>query len=119
MTIPQYCRHVPNLAPLLSLSSAFASGLIDIEELDVIEKRCLGSTGACGEMFTASSMAACFEAMGISPPNSSCGLAVKEAGVGLGEVSEDRINHCKKSVYLLMDMMRNKVTVGDIVTRKR
>lgn len=50
---------------------SFAAGIIDLEELNKIEERCLGSTGACGAMYTASTMASMFEAMGMSMPGSS------------------------------------------------
>jgi len=97
---------------------AYAAGIIDIEELEVVEKRCLGSTGACGEMFTASSMAAAFEAMGLSPPNSSCTLAVKQAGVGLGEIHDDKFRDCKESVRLVFNLMEKRIALGTIITRK-
>ena len=43
-----------------------ANGVIDVEELQSVAENCFGSTGTCGAMFTASTMAASFEALGIS-----------------------------------------------------
>ena len=38
-----------------------ANGVIDIEEVQSVAHNCFGSTGTCGAMFTASTMAASFE----------------------------------------------------------
>ncbi len=66
-----------NIAAAYEAQGAYTKGLIDIEELGYIEKVCLGSSGSCDGMFTASSMAAAFEAMGMALPNSASHPAVK------------------------------------------
>ena len=60
-----------------------ANGAIDIEEVQSVAHNCFGSTGTCGAMFTASTMAAAFEAMGIALLGSSSHPAVH---LGLGRI---------------------------------
>ena len=99
---------------------SFAAGIIDIEELNTIEERCLGSTGTCGAMYTASTMAASFEAMGMALPGSSSHQAVRERAMppGPGVITETKIQDCKDSVAALFSMMRAGLRSRDIMTMK-
>jgi dihydroxy-acid dehydratase len=97
---------------------AFAAGKIDIEELHEIERRCLGSTGACGAMYTASTMAAMFEGMGMSLPGSSSHQAVTKSMVGKGTVHPTKFQDCVDSVKALVGMLRAGIRAHDIMTRK-
>lgn len=94
---------------------AFANGSIDIEELHVIERNCLGSTGACGAMFTASTMAASFEAMGIALPGSSSHPAVGDRKTNL--VSDVKRSDCKQAVDALFELLKAGTRSRSIVTR--
>jgi dihydroxy-acid dehydratase len=99
---------------------SFAAGIIDLEELNKIEEKCLGSTGACGAMYTASTMAACFEALGMALPGSSSHQAVRERALppGPGVITPTKIQDCKDSVAALFGLMRAKVHSRDIMTLK-
>ena len=99
---------------------SFAAGIIDLEELNVIESRCLGSTGSCGAMYTASTMASSFEAMGMATPGSSSHQAVRERALppGPGVITEAKIQDCKDSVAALFTMMRAGIRSRDIMTLK-
>ena len=97
---------------------AFAAGKIDIEELHEIERRCLGSTGACGAMYTASTMAAMFEAMGMSLPGSSSHQAVTESMIGKGVVHPAKFQDCVDSAKALVAMLKAGIRSHDIMTKK-
>eukprot|EP01052_Picozoa_sp_SAG31_P006580 SAG31_NODE_303_length_18065_cov_5.733107_22_plen_138_part_00 len=86
----------------------------------MIEGKCLGSTGACGAMYTASTMASSFEAMGMALPGSSSHQAVKERAVqpGPGEITDVKIQDCKDSVKALFAMMRAGTRSREIMTMK-
>jgi dihydroxy-acid dehydratase len=51
---------------------AFAAGRIDAAELEAIERHACPGTGACGGMYTANTMSASFEALGMSLLGTSC-----------------------------------------------
>ena len=46
------------------------AGIIDAEELDLIERAACPSAGSCGGQFTANTMACVSEAIGLALPNS-------------------------------------------------
>ena len=54
--------------PVLVASCPRRSGTIDIEELVTVECNAMPGAGACGGMFTANTMAASIEALGMSLP---------------------------------------------------
>lgn len=93
---------------------AYASGIIDIEELTVIEKNCLGSTGACGAMFTASTMASSFEALGMALPGSSSHPAVDDRASNT--VSSQKLKDCDDAVDALFAMLRARTRSRSIIT---
>ena len=55
---------------------AYSGGLIDIEELHEVEKYATPCPGTCGGMFTANTMAAFNEAVGMSLPGSASAPAM-------------------------------------------
>lgn len=93
---------------------AFAAGVIDIEELHVIEKNCLGSTGACGAMFTASTMASSFEALGMALPGTSSHPAVHDRATN--KVSDTKKQDCRDSVTAVFNLLRSGLRSRDIMT---
>jgi dihydroxy-acid dehydratase len=70
-------RYPPSISPreYLTQQSAFeavgaySGGLIDIEELHNIEEHATPCPGSCGGMFTANTMSAFNEAVGVRAPN--------------------------------------------------
>lgn len=116
-----------NAGAAYEAQGAFASGLIDIEELNKIEERCLGSTGSCGAMFTASTMASAFEGMGVALPGTSSHPAVDDlranvvsgpGGTEVGGVSPVKLADCDASVAALFGMLRSGVRTRDLMTRR-
>ena len=113
-----------NAGAAYEAQGAFAAGIIDIEELAVIERDCIGTTGACGAMFTASTMAAAFEAMGMAIPGSSSHAAVdREANVvdpvtyAVKGVTAAKLADCRDSVVALFGMLKRGITSRAIMTR--
>eukprot|EP00658_Telonema_sp_P-2_P005824 TRINITY_DN1219_c0_g1_i16.p1 TRINITY_DN1219_c0_g1~~TRINITY_DN1219_c0_g1_i16.p1 ORF type:complete len:291 (-),score=66.34 TRINITY_DN1219_c0_g1_i16:434-1306(-) len=110
--------------PALSAGSAFeaqgaySNGTIDIEELEYVEKHCLGSLGSCGEMFTASTMASIFEAMGMALPGTSSTPAMAAPGTGLQEVHPTKFEDCRRSVRALFELMRTKLHSRTVMTKE-
>ena len=104
---------------------ALAAGIIDLEELSIIEAECIGTTGACGAMFTASTMAASFEAMGMAIPGSSSHAAVdRETNAvepityAVSGVTAAKLADCRDSVVALFGMLRSGLRSRDIMTRE-
>ena len=99
---------------------SFAGGIIDLEELNIIESKCLGSTGSCGAMYTASTMASSFEAMGMALPGSSSHQAVTERALppGPGIVHATKVQDCKDIVAATFNLMRKGIRSRDIMTKE-
>ena len=79
----------------LTVVSAFeavgqlTSGKIDQEELEEIEKNAIPGAGSCGGMFTANTMSAAIETMGLSLPYSSTMAAEDEEKAKSAELSAE------------------------------
>ena len=108
-----------------------ANGVIDIEEVQSVAHNCFGSTGTCGAMFTASTMAASFEAMGIALLGSSSHPAVlpedrlanrvedfaKPTG-GITALSPTKTEDYHQAVDTLFQMLQSGLRSHTILTRK-
>ncbi len=84
------------------------AGLMSDAELAELEKVACPTAGACGAMFTANTMAAAAEAMGIALPYS-CGAP---APYGIGDAL------CVAAGHALTDLIASNVRPRDIITRK-
>ncbi len=104
----------------LNIVSAFegigacSAGRIDPRELHEIECRACPGAGSCGGMYTANTMAAAIEAMGMSVTGSSSNMAVDR---------DNRISPAKRmdigaTVAGLMKLLQNGVSARRIMTRK-
>ncbi len=96
---------------------AYSGGLIDIEELHDIEEHATPCPGSCGGMFTANTMAAFNEAIGMSLPGSASAPAMsrKSGGKTLAEI---KAQQCKDHVDALFSMLESGLTARKIMTRK-
>ncbi|KGG12358.1 Dihydroxy-acid dehydratase [Prochlorococcus sp. MIT 0601] len=98
----------------LTVVSAFeavgklTSGRITKEELIAVEKNCIPGAGSCGGMFTANTMSAAIEAMGLSLPYSST-MAAED---------EEKTESAKKSAQVLVEAIRKNIRARDLLTRK-
>ncbi|MFZ1529594.1 MAG: dihydroxy-acid dehydratase [Ferruginibacter sp.] len=84
------------------------AGTISPEDFkEVIKHSCPGA-GACGGMYTANTMAAAIEALGMSLPNSSSNPAL----------SEDKKNECASIGAAIKLLLEKDIKPRDIMTRK-
>jgi dihydroxy-acid dehydratase len=87
---------------------AAAAGKISIEELLQVEQTAIPGPGACGGMYTANTMASAIEALGLSLPDSSAQEAV----------SQHKSDDCRRAGAAVVELIRNGIKPGDILTRK-
>lgn len=93
---------------------AYSAGKISEEELHQIECHSCPGAGACGGMYTANTMAACIEAMGMSLPGSSAHPAVTRNGT----ISKEKKEDVEKSISALMNLLEKDIRARDIMTKK-
>jgi dihydroxy-acid dehydratase len=87
---------------------AFGAGRMEQDELREIERRACPGAGSCGGMYTANTMSAAIEAMGMSLPSSST-MAAEDA-----ETAES----AARSAQVLVEAVRSRRTPRQILTRK-
>ena len=87
---------------------ARAAGRISDEELREVEKTAIPGPGSCGGMYTANTMAAALEALGLSLPGSSAQEAVSEA---------KRLD-CRRAGEAVVRLLKDGVRPRDILTRR-
>jgi dihydroxy-acid dehydratase len=85
-----------------------ARGLISQEEVDKIERAICPGEGACGGMYTANTMAAIGEAIGLSLPGSAAPPAIDRR----------RDDYAIKSGEAVVELIRQGITTRDILTKK-
>ena len=86
----------------------FQSGQIDEEELYQIESHACPGSGSCGGMFTANTMAATGEALGLSLPGSA----------SESNVDQRKAVSSRAAGHAVMDLLRKDIRPSDILTRK-
>jgi dihydroxy-acid dehydratase len=87
---------------------ACARGLITRAQVDEIERAICPGEGACGGMYTANTMAAAAEAMGMSLPGSAAPPAVDRRRDGFAHRSGEAV----------VELLRRGITTRDIITRE-
>ena len=86
----------------------FAKKEISKKELKSIEETAIPGPGSCGGMYTANTMAAAIEALGMSLPGSSSQAAI----------SKDKHLDCINSGKAIKNLLEKNITPKDIMTRK-
>ena len=86
----------------------FSCGKIDHNELDAIEKNACPGLGSCGGMFTANTMSASFEAMGMSMPYSST----------MANEDKEKETNTREAADALLKLLELDIKPADIITRK-
>lgn len=86
----------------------FSGGKIDHDELTAIEKNACPGMGSCGGMFTANTMSAAFEAIGMSLPYSST----------MANEDKEKETNTREAADALLNMLENNIRPSDIITRK-
>ncbi|NDD68397.1 MAG: dihydroxy-acid dehydratase [Synechococcaceae bacterium WB9_4xC_028] len=98
----------------LTVVSAFeavgqiTSGKIDEEQLTAIEKNACPGAGSCGGMFTANTMSAAIETMGLSLPYSST-MAAED---------EEKAESAARSAEVLVEAIKANIRPLDLMTRE-
>ena len=87
---------------------ACARGLISEAEVDKIERAICPGEGACGGMYTANTMAAIGEAIGLSLPGSASPPSIDRR----------RDDYAIKSGAAVVELIRNGITTRQILTKK-
>ena len=87
---------------------ACARGLMPREDLDAIERAICPGEGACGGFYTANTMAAVAEAMGMSLPGSAAPPATDRRRDGFA----------RRSGAAVVELLRQGITARDIMTRE-
>ncbi|WP_262246763.1 dihydroxy-acid dehydratase [Parapedobacter soli] len=90
-----------------ALGQKIAGDLTDEDFLGIIKHTCPGA-GACGGMYTANTMAAAIEALGMSLPYSSSNPAV----------SEEKRRECLEAGKYIRILLERDIKPSDIMTRK-
>ena len=98
----------------LTVVSAFeavgqiTSGKIDEEQLTAVEKNACPGAGSCGGMFTANTMSAAIETMGLSLPYSST-MAAED---------QEKADSAARSAEVLMDAVKANIRPLDLLTKE-
>ena len=87
---------------------ACLAGKISRDEVDRIERAICPGEGACGGMYTANTMAAVGEALGMSLPGSAAPPATDRR----------RDGYARKSGMAVVDLLRRGITARDILTKE-
>jgi dihydroxy-acid dehydratase len=86
----------------------YSGGRIDAEELTAIEKNACPGAGSCGGMFTANTMSAAFEAMGLSLPYSST-MAAEDP---------EKADSAARSAEVLVQAVAKGIRPRDLLSRE-
>jgi dihydroxy-acid dehydratase len=86
----------------------YSGGRIDEAELTAIEKNACPGAGSCGGMFTANTMSAAFEAMGLSLPYSST-MAAEDP---------EKADSAARSAEVLVQAVAKNIRPRDLLTRE-
>jgi dihydroxy-acid dehydratase len=97
-----------NIADAFEAVGACARGLITREEVDAIERAICPGEGACGGMYTANTMAAAAEALGLALPGSASPPAVDRRRDGIARASGEAV----------VGMLERGITARQILTRE-
>ena len=86
----------------------YSGGRIDEQQLTAIEKNACPGAGSCGGMFTANTMSAAFEAMGLSLPYSST-MAAEDP---------EKADSAARSAEVLVEAVAKNICPRDLLTRQ-
>ncbi|MFM7237404.1 MAG: dihydroxy-acid dehydratase [Cyanobium sp.] len=97
-----------NVVSAFEAVGQYSGGRIDEQELTAIEKNACPGAGSCGGMFTANTMSAAFEAMGLSLPYSST-MAAEDP---------EKAESAARSAEVLVEAVAKNICPRDLLSRK-
>ena len=103
----EYNGRVLDITSVFEAVGAYATGHIDAEELDQIERNACPTIGSCAGMFTANTMASVGEAIGLSLPGSASAPAVDRR----------RDDYAFASGTAVLNLLRQDIRPRDILTK--
>jgi dihydroxy-acid dehydratase len=101
-------EHEVTLIDAFEAVGACARGLMSREDVDTIERAICPGEGACGGMYTANTMAAAAEALGMSLPGSAAPPATDRRRDGFA----------RKSGEAVVELLRKGITARQILTKE-
>jgi dihydroxy-acid dehydratase len=93
---------------------AHSAGKINCAELHQIECHACPGAGSCGGMYTANTMAAAIEALGMSVPGASSNMAVELDN----QLSNDKQGDLRRTAITLMALLERGISARQIMTRR-
>jgi len=97
-----------NIVSVFEAVGEFAAGRLGEQDFHEIERRAVPGTGSCGGMYTANTMSAAFEALGMSLPYSST----------MANPHEEKRASARESARVLVEAVKRDLKPRDIVTRE-
>ena len=96
-----------NIVSVFEAVGEYAAGRMSGEDLREIERHAIPGTGSCGGMYTANTMSAAFEALGLSLPYSST----------MANPHEEKLASTREAGRVLVKAIEQDLKPRDIVTR--
>lgn len=97
-----------NIISAFEAVGAFTAGKMSEEEFNGIERHACPSTGSCGGMYTANTMSASLEALGLSLLGSST----------MANPHQQKVDSAAESGRVLVEAIRRNIKPRDIITRR-
>jgi dihydroxy-acid dehydratase len=97
-----------NIVSVFEAVGEHAAGRISDAELREVERHAVPGTGSCGGMYTANTMSAAFEALGMSLPYSST----------MANPHEEKVASARESARVLVEAVKADRKPRDLVTRR-
>ena len=110
----RHAGHDINIVSAFEAIGARAAGHIDDTELHAIECHACPGAGSCAGMYTANTMAAAIEAMGMSLPGTSSHVAVDRQN----RLSDAKQEDARRSAAALVALLNRGLRARDIMTRQ-
>ena len=100
-------RKLDIVSAFQSYGQYLAESISDEERQEIVQKSCPGA-GACGVMYTANTMAAAIEAMGLSLPYSA----------SIPATDPDKLDECHRAGAAIRHLLEQDIKPCDIITRQ-
>jgi dihydroxy-acid dehydratase len=97
-----------NIVSVFEAVGEFTAGRMSEADFGEIERRAIPGPGSCGGMYTANTMSAAFEALGLSVPYSST----------MANVHQEKVDATREAASVLVEAVRRDLKPRDIVTRR-
>ena len=97
-----------NIVSVFEAVGAYTANRIDAVEFEAIERNACPSSGSCGGMYTANTMSAAFEALGLSLLGSST----------MANTDAEKVTSAAESGRVLLEAIKRDIKPRDIITRE-